>query len=157
VRRILDLVTYALVAVVANGAFLARSSSSASDEAEQLVTSERAWAQAPVKGDAAGMARLMSDDYVEIAMDTAPGTSKSGWATTTKAQWVELVRSGREKYTSVDLRNLKVYLHGDVATVTGEYSQTGTNDGKDISASGLYVNTWVRKNGNWQVVSSVFP
>jgi hypothetical protein len=28
---------------------------------------------------------------------------------------------------------------------------------KDISASGSYVNTWVKKNGNWQVVSSVFP
>src|SRR5438067_12238946 len=28
--------------------------------------------------------------------------------------------SGREKYASVDLRNLKVYLDGDVATVSGE-------------------------------------
>jgi ketosteroid isomerase-like protein len=157
VKQIPHLATYALVVVVANGAFLARSSSSRSGEAEQLTTSERAWAQAAVKADAAGMARLMSDDYVEIAMETAPGTTKSGWVTTSKAQWVELVRSGREKYTSVDLRNLKVYLHGDVATVTGEYSQTGTNEGKDISATGLYVNTWVKKNGSWQVVSSVFP
>jgi ketosteroid isomerase-like protein len=103
------------------------------------------------------MARLMSEDYVEIAMEAAPGTSKSSWVITKKAEWVELVRSGREKYTSVDLRNLKVYLHGAVATVTGEYSQTGTSDGKDIGASGSYVNTWVKKNGNWKVVSSVFP
>jgi len=65
--------------------------------------------------------------------------------------------SGREKYASVDLRNLRVYLHGDVATVSGEYSQTGTKDGKDISSKGLYVDTWVKRNGNWKVVSSVFP
>jgi ketosteroid isomerase-like protein len=103
------------------------------------------------------MARLMSDDYVEIAMETASGTSKSSWVITSKAEWVDLVQSGREKYTSVDLRNLKVYLHGNVATVSGEYSQTVMKDGKDISSSGLYVDTWVKKNGNWQVVSSVFP
>jgi ketosteroid isomerase-like protein len=124
---------------------------------EQIVASEHAWVDAAVKRNAAGMAGLMSDDYVEIAMETAPGASKSRWMNTGKAEWIDLVRSGREKYTSVELSNLKVYLHGDVATVTGEYSQAGTKDGKDISAAGSYVNTWVKKNGNWQVVSSVFP
>jgi ketosteroid isomerase-like protein len=138
-------------------ALLTGSSSSTSGDAEQILASERAWAQAPLKGDVAGMARLMSDDYVEIAMETASGTSKSSWVITSKAEWVDLVQSGREKYTSVDLRNLKVYLHGNVATVSGEYSQTVMKDGKDISSSGLYVDTWVKKNGNWQVVSSVFP
>ena len=156
-KQIFLLVVCALAVVAVNGALLAGSSSSTSGDMEQIVASERAWAQAPVKGDAVGMARLMSDDYVEIAMETAPGTSKGSWVTTSKAEWVELVRSGREKYKSVDLRNIKVHLHGDVATVTGEYTQTGTNDGKDISASGFYVDTWVKKNGNWQVVSSVFP
>jgi len=41
--------------------------------------------------------------------------------------------------------------------VTGEYSQKGTRDGKDISAAGLYVDTWTKSNGQWQLVSSVFP
>jgi ketosteroid isomerase-like protein len=150
-----------LVCVLAVGAGISTlqpgSSSSTNGDAEQILASERAWAQAPVKGDVAGMARLMSDDYVEIVMETASGTSKSSWVSTSKAQWVDLVQSGREKYKSVDLRNLKVYLHGDVATVSGEYSQTVTKDGKDISSSGLYVDTWVKKNGSWRVVSSVFP
>jgi ketosteroid isomerase-like protein len=99
----------------------------------------------------------MSDDYVEIAAETAPGTTTNTWANIGKAEWVDWVRSGREKYTSVDLRNFKVYLHGDVATVTAEYSQTGTKDGKDVNASGFYVDTWVNKGGDWHVVSSVFP
>ena len=103
------------------------------------------------------MARLMSDDYVELVMESVQGTNNSSWVMTSKSEWVDLVPSGREKYGSVDLRNLKVYLHGDVATVSGEYSQTGTKDGKDISSKGLYVDTWVKRNGNWKVVSSVFP
>jgi ketosteroid isomerase-like protein len=157
VKQILPLVVCAFAVVSVNAALLARSSSSTSGDIERIVASERAWAEAPVKGDAAGMARLMSDDYVEIVTETPPGTSKSSWVTSSKLEWLELVRSGREKYTSVELHNIKVHLHGDVATVTGEYSQTGTKDGKDIGASGLYVDTWVKNNGNWKVVSSVFP
>jgi ketosteroid isomerase-like protein len=157
VKQIFHLLACVLAVGAGIGVLLARSSSSTSGDKEQILASERAWAQAPVKGDVSGMARLMSDDYVEIVMETAPGTSKSRWVTTSKAGWVDLVQSGREKYKSVDLRNLKVYLHGGVATVSGEYSQTVTKDGKDIGSSGLYVDTWVKKNGNWQVVSSVFP
>jgi ketosteroid isomerase-like protein len=157
VKQILQVLACVLAVAVGIGALLAGSNSSTSGDAEQILASERAWAQAAVKGDVAGMARLMSDDYVEIVMQTGTGTSKSSWLTISKTEWVHLVQSGREKYTSVDLRNLKVNLHGDVATVSGEYSQTVTKDGKDIGSSGLYVDTWVKKNGNWQVVSSVFP
>ena len=149
--------TCVLALAAANAVLLAASASSSGSDEEAIVASEHAWALAPVKGDAAGMAALMSDDYVEIEMETTPGSSKSKWVTSGKAEWVEMVRSGREKYTSVDVRNIKVYLHGDLATTTGEYSQTGTKDGKDISATGLYVDTWVKKNGKWLVVSSVFP
>ncbi len=103
------------------------------------------------------MAKFMADDYVEIVMETDTSLKTSRWVATNKADWIDLVHSGREKYKSVELRNLKVYFHADTATVTGEYSQTGTKDGKDISEVGLYVDTWVKKNGNWQIVSSVFP
>jgi ketosteroid isomerase-like protein len=154
ISRIIALI---VMGIVGNGILPARSISSKDGFTAQVLASEHAWAKAAADGDAARMAGLMADDYVEIVMEADPGTKNSRWVTTSKAEWVNLVRSGREKYQSVDLRNLKVYFHGDIATVTGEYSQTATKDGKDNSGSGIYVNTWVRKNGNWQVVSSVFP
>jgi ketosteroid isomerase-like protein len=147
------LVVCALV-IIGNSGALPRSGDA---EIESIRAAEHAWAQAPVKGDADAMAGFMPDDYVEIVMEPASGASKNRWVTSNKKEWIDLVRSGREKYASVELRNIKVYLHGDIATVTGEYSQTGTKDGKDISASGLYVDTWVKKDGKWRVVSSVFP
>jgi ketosteroid isomerase-like protein len=143
--------------LLAANVILLRALSSSPTESEKIVSSESAWARAAVKGDASLMASFMSDDYVEIFAETVPGATQGRWATTSKAEWTDSVRSGREKYKSVDLRNLKVHLHGDIATVTGEYSQVGTKEGKDISAAGLYVNTWVKKNGSWQVVASVFP
>jgi ketosteroid isomerase-like protein len=97
---------YLLACILALGAgispLLAGSNSPTSGDTEQILASEHAWAQAPVNGDVAVMARRMSDDYVEIVMETEPGTSKSSWVRTSKAEWVDLVRSGREKYTSVE-------------------------------------------------------
>lgn len=56
---------------------------------------------------------------------------------TTKSSWVEKVRSGREKYDSVEINDLKVLFNGDLATVTGAYSQKGSSDGKE-SAAGVF-------------------
>jgi ketosteroid isomerase-like protein len=151
------IVAGALVVVALNAALPAKSNSSMGGEVDRIIVSERQWAKAAVDGDAAGMAKFMADDYVEIEIETVPGTKTNRCVTTNKTQWIELVKSRREKYESVDLRNLRVYVHTDVATVTGEYSQTGTKDGKDISGTGVYVDTWVKKNGSWQLVSSVFP
>jgi ketosteroid isomerase-like protein len=157
ISRIIVLVLVSVLGgIVASGILAARSISSTDDATEKVLASEHAWAKAAVDGNATKMAGLMAEDYVEIIMESGPDIKTSRWATTNKAEWVTLVQSGREKYQSVELRNLKVFFHADVATVTGEYSQTGTKDGKDISGTGLYVNTWVRKNRNWQVVSSVF-
>ena len=103
------------------------------------------------------MASFMLDDYIEIMLNPPTATNKAEWTSRSKAAWVDMVRSGRAKYDSVELNNLKVYFHRDVATVTGEYSQKGTTDGKDNSGTGAYVDTWVRRNGHWQILSSVFP
>lgn len=134
----------------------ARSQSEASSATEVIMAAERAWAKAPVEHDVGTFANYLSDDYVLIAVNTG-SDKKSRFDVTTKSSWVEKVRSGREKYDSVEVHNLKVFLNGDVATVTGEYSQKGTSDGKDISAAGLYVDTWAKRKGKWKLVNSVFP
>jgi len=156
VKKMLALAVAVLV-ITATVNLLTVQSGNSSDlsDTNLIIASEHAWAQAAVKGDASTMAGFMADDYVEIAIETKSGKSK--WVTTDKATWIGLVRSGREKYTSVEINNFKTYLHGDVATITAEYSQTGIVDGKDISGSGFYIDTWVKKNAKWQLVSSVFP
>ena len=129
----------------------------AANDTEQLVAAENAWAKSAVARDTTRMASFMADDYVELTLVNDPATNKLRWKNTSKAQWIEMVRSGEEKYESVELRNLKVYLHGDAATVTGEYVQKGTRGGEDISATGVYVDTWAKKKGTWQVINSIFP
>jgi ketosteroid isomerase-like protein len=132
-------------------------SKTSNDDTAVLLASEKAWADAAVNGDADRMASYMADEYIELAWEPADKATPAHWSTQTKAEWVGSVRSHKDVYTSVELRNLAVHLQGNLAVVTGEYSQKGTSGGKDISATGTYANTWVKRHGRWLVVHSVFP
>ena len=125
-------------------------------DSDLIVAAEKAWADAAVQKDFDTFAQYLSDDYVLIVVRTTPD-KKSDFELTPKAKWVEMVRSGREKYDAVEIHDLKVLLNEHIATVTGRYSQKGTRDGKDISDAGLYVDTWVKRQRKWLLVSSVFP
>jgi ketosteroid isomerase-like protein len=123
----------------------------------EITRLERAWAQAPVDHDADKMASLMADDYVEIILNAGVAGKPQRWSVQRKSDWIAAVRSSRDKYESVVLTDINVYVQGDIASVTGYYTQRATRDGKDNSASGAYVDTWVRRGGHWLVVNSVFP
>jgi ketosteroid isomerase-like protein len=124
---------------------------------EQLLDNERAWARAAVDGEADRMASFMADEYLELSWEPATPTTSTHWSATSKNEWVQKVRNHTEVYTAVELKNLTVHLQGALAVVTGEYSQTGKNDGKENGSAGIYTNTWVKRKGRWLVVQSVFP
>jgi ketosteroid isomerase-like protein len=124
---------------------------------ETVAARSRAFAKAALSGDLASFATFMSDDY--LMLWTEPGTDgkTTHWVTKTKTEWVQELRSRKNTYRSVELHNMKVYLHGEVATVTGDYTQTGTREGADYSDAGLFNETWIKRLGQWVIVGSVFP
>jgi ketosteroid isomerase-like protein len=126
-------------------------------DSELLIANEKAWAKAARDSDADRMASYMAEEYVEHVWESATASAPAHWSSTRKKEWVEAVRRRTERYSSVEVRNLTVHLQGTLAVVTGEYSQTGTKDGKDISASGIYANTWLKRKGRWVAIDSVFP
>ncbi len=90
-------------------------------------------------------------------VEPAANGQKAKWATMTKNEWAEQLQSGRLKYHSVDLRNTKVYVHGNVAIFSGEYTEKGTRDGSEYTDEGLFAETWVRREGRWVIIGSTFP
>ena len=127
------------------------------DDSQVLLESEKAWARAALDGNADLMSSYMAAEYLELAWEPAAPGAAAHWSTVTKESGVESVRSRKDVYTSVELRRLTVHVQGNLAVVTGEYSQKGTSNGKDISASGIYANTWAKRDGRWLVVHSIFP
>jgi ketosteroid isomerase-like protein len=127
------------------------------NDVSDVLAADRAWAKAAIGDNADLFASYMLDEYVLLEWEMATAKTPSHWASTSKKDWVAAVRGGTQRYSAVELHNQIVHLQGSIATVTGEYSQTAIKDGKDDSASGSYVETWVKRNGRWLVLNSVFP
>ena len=125
---------------------VSKSSSSKSD-IDAVLRAEHEWVDVTLKGDADAFASFMADDYHALL---------TGARVRDKATWVAGVRAGTTTYQSVNLSNLRVQLYGDTAVVFGDYTQRATSGGRDNSATGKYVNTWIKRNGRWLVVSSGF-
>jgi len=145
IGRLAALAATAMLGLAAIGIADAAPAQSSQDDSQVLLASENDWAKAAVDGDADRMASYMADEYLELAWEPADQGTPAHWSTQNKTEWVESVRSHKDVYTSVELRNLAVHVQGNLAVVTGEYSQKGASGGKDISASGIYANTWIKR------------
>ena len=118
----------------------------ASDE-QAVLRAEHGWVDAALKGDVEAFASFMADDYLALL---------PGGRIRDKAIWVSALRAGTSKYESVNLSNLRVRVYGNTAVVFGDFTQKATANGKDNSAAGKYMDTWLKRDGRWQLVASSF-
>lgn len=106
---------------------------------------EQNWAQATVKDGAAAVDQFEADDII---------TTDPGGRVTDKAQDKKDLSSGDLKFQSMELSDLNVHVYGNTAVAAGTNNLKGTYKGQDISAKYRFTDTWVKRNGKWQVVSS---
>jgi len=100
--------------------------------------------QAALKGDVATIDKLVADDF--IGVDPAGGTS-------TKAQVLELFKSGKVKYEAIEISDLKVRVYGDTALINTTANVKGHLGDIDIGGQYRGVRVWVKRKGQWQSVS----
>jgi len=96
-------------------------------------------------GNADELDRIYANSYVFTAVD---GTSSN------KAQRLAAIRSGKLKYKSLNIENVKIQIYGDaaVATFNGEAKFGPGNenlDGKFVTTT-----TFIKSNGHWMQVAS---
>jgi ketosteroid isomerase-like protein len=118
---------------------------SAAGVENQIKKLEQDWAQATVKSGAAAVDQYEADDII----DTDPNGR-----VTDKAQDKTDLSSGDLKFQSIELSDLKVRVYGDTAVAAGTNTLNGTYKGQDISGKYRYTDTWVKRNGKWQVVAT---
>ncbi len=97
------------------------------------------------KGEAAVFEKILADNFIRIGGD---GQMR------TKAETVDLYKSGRLKWDTLDLKNRKVRMFGNTAIVTREVNEKGHMGSNEIG--GTYRDTAVyvkMKNGQWQYVN----
>jgi len=130
-----------VIAAMLLGASAAHPSPSPEDDVRVL---ETARGEALLKADTTAIARMTSDDFIEI--------SRLGQIRT-KADNLRELGSGALKLTSVKYDSLSVRIYGDVAVLQGVADNTGTFRGFPFAGKLRYTRIFVKRDGRWQAVA----
>lgn len=110
------------------------------DATTAIAELERQVEAACIARDTGFLAGVYSDDFTMLHGDGR---------LTPKPVWLEIVRSGQEAWTSRELSDHVVDLHGDVALTLGRLA-IATPAGRRYSLG--YVRVWAEREGRWRLL-----
>jgi Domain of unknown function (DUF4440) len=116
-----------------------------SDE-DLLVNLERDLQEAIRRHDRASLESLLSEEF------RTTGSSRLG--TVDRGRWLDLATGGIE-WDSFEFRSAKCMSLGDVGVVASVVNRQGTVAGQDTRGEFATVDTWVKREGRWQIVNRV--
>lgn len=100
---------------------------------------------AALKGeDAAALERIWADDLTFI---------NSGGVVQTKAQRLADIRSGANKFDTLDAAERTLRVYGDAAVMTSLSTIKGQYGGQEVSGRFRVTQVWARRGGAWQIVA----
>jgi ketosteroid isomerase-like protein len=110
-----------------------------------MLAAENEFWGALVKADTETMSRILTDDFLR----TPPGSQA-----TDKTAYIELVRSGRLKYISIDRKDARYQVYDDtvVMNCTAPIRTSGANGRISDTELRLLV-VWVRQSGRWMLAA----
>ncbi len=73
-----------------------------------------------------------------------------------KSHWLSEIKKDKDSYKSATNGKIDVRVYGgQTAVVTGAATEVGTDkDGKEFRRTFRWIDTWVDRNGKWQIVAS---
>lgn len=95
------------------------------------------------RNDVPGLDTVFADEFKFVSHDGEIFT---------KAQLLELLTSGTEKFESLVLEDINIRAYGDTAVVTASSTQKATLEGKDHSGTCTASIVLVRMRDGWQMV-----
>ncbi len=121
-------------------AFAAQAQSSA-----DLKQVETEMAKLLVKGDFDAYASRLTDDYLRINMN---GTKQN------KQEALNYLRSGASKILDLEPAEMNVRTYGDAAVVNGDLTAVQRVNGKVVTTTARFTETFVQKDGQWLLTTT---
>ena len=113
-------------------------------EAEQeLLTLEKAFAEAIVRNDLEGIGRLVTDDWIII---------DPNGEIIDRTRFFEVIKSGALTHEMMESEDFRVRVYGDSAVVTGLTRTKGKFMGQEFSTQERATDVFVKRDGRWQCV-----
>jgi ketosteroid isomerase-like protein len=106
---------------------------------------EHEWSDAGKAGDTDKLSQILADDWTGLEYDGSK---------VTKEKMLADVKSGAQKLESFEFGPMDVKVLGNVAVVQGSDTEKSTTNGKDSSGKWVWMDVFVKRNGNWVAVRS---
>lgn len=116
----------------------------AADTGATLRAQADAWDRDIVRKDRAGIEKNLHARFFQI--DGEGG--RHG-----RSEFVEMLLDPKLTIDPYTVPDLEVHQFGDMAQLTGTTHMTGRYDGKPFTSAYRYIDTYVREQGRWRIVS----
>lgn len=133
------LVAFSLVGTERSGAQSTRDA-----DVHELERLESVWNEAHEHGDADALNAIWADD-IEVAVPKMP--------VLTKADALRFARSGRMKFLTYRISDIRVRVYDNAAVVTGHLQRTRSMNGQEVADDWRFTKLYVREAGKWRVVA----
>jgi hypothetical protein len=135
-------ICYLLIAVCA---FAQTSKDGSSSEVAKLVALERMWNQAQVSRDAAAIASMVGDKFVNTEYDGEVSV---------RGKFLADFADPKFQPSIMSIDDVRVDIYATTAIVTGSYHAKGTYGAKPYEHFGRFTDTWVLQDGKWLCMAS---
>jgi hypothetical protein len=116
-----------------------------------LAQMEEQWARAAVRSDSSTIGRMVAPEYFSVGRDGVAD----------RAQVLSDFASSNPDFTQLNAQDsgVVVRVYGDMAVVTaiGNNAVRSNKNGLEYRNQSRYVETWIRRDGAWQVVAGAYP
>jgi len=109
---------------------------------DEILSQANAWMDAVRRRDMQALERVLGDEYVLIS-GRIGRMERAAWLANAGGSYVV------HEFSYDDVRVLD---YGHVAIMDAHYTQRATFDGRDMSLTYFITDTWVKRDGGWQVV-----
>ncbi len=116
----------------------------ADPEIDRLKRQADLWDQAIIRKDRGAIEAKMADDFRQI---DGSGNVE------TKATFVAGLMAPELAIDPYTVEDFEAHLYGDVALLSGRTRMTGQYAGKPFASHYRYIDVYVRRNGEWKIVS----
>jgi ketosteroid isomerase-like protein len=128
-----------LLLILAAAASLAAQSGAAEIEA-----AEKKWAAAVMARDYAALDKIYGDDLIY---------AHSTGAIENKAEYMQRLKTGAQRYDAVTHNKVTVFMHGNAAVAHCLMRMTGTSNQKPFDDKIMMMHVWSKQNGQWRLVA----
>jgi ketosteroid isomerase-like protein len=139
------LFAWLLATGVAASAVSAADPAGSGSPASALIALEEKWVAALQRSDTRTLSALFAQSYVD--------TDETGHRSD-KAEVLRVLKSGALKLRKLQLSDMKAYVYGDAAVVTGASAQDGDFQGQPLARKIVFTDTFVRDGDAWKAVAS---